>query len=249
MARPAAGWGEDARPMGGHWAAARGAGRPRNAGSEMGGAPASRQSGPCPRRGSAGSGDQHAAAAGTILLGFDFDLFLLLHGLRRLRQSQREHAVFEARLDLVAIDALRDRKAAAEAAVTALGEMIAFVLLLPFLALFTGNRQDVARQIDFDVLLADAGQFGGNVIGLVVLGDIDGRDGDPESALAPERLRLEDATQCGKAEAAPKLVEYAVHFVAQRLKQVEPRRLHRRRSLRPSHLDRLIGHDVTLLRC
>src|SRR5579883_3422425 len=225
MARPAAGWGEDARPMGGHWAAARGAGRPRNAGSEMGGAPASRQSGPCPRRGSAGSGDQHAAAAGTILLGFDFDLFLLLHGLRRLRQSQREHAVFEARLDLVAIDSLRDRKAAAEAAVTALGEMIAFVLLL------------------------DAGQFGGNVIGLVVLGDIDGRDGDPESALAPERLRVEDATQCGKAEAAPKLVEYAVHFVAQRLKQVEPRRLHRRRSLRPSHLDRLIGHDVTLLRC
>src|SRR5579875_1038034 len=61
MARPAAGWGEDAGPIGGHWTAARGAGRPRNAGLEMAARP------PPAKAGLARAAEAPAAAISTPL--------------------------------------------------------------------------------------------------------------------------------------------------------------------------------------
>ena len=98
----------------------------------------------------------------------------LSSALRRLRQVHREHAVLEAGLDLVGVDALGHLERALEGTEAALRQVVVLLLLFLLLALLALDRQGAVGELDLDVLLVDAGQLGRDLVFLVLLDDIDG---------------------------------------------------------------------------
>ena len=93
----------------------------------------------------------------------------------RFRHCHLENALRYVGLDRIGVDALRQLEGTLERAIAALDEPIVFVLLFFFGLFLTTDREQVVGQIDLDVLLFEARQFGGDFDLLVRLGHIDAR--------------------------------------------------------------------------
>src|SRR5215470_1718492 len=78
---------------------------------------------------------------------------------RRLRQRHHQHAVLEGRGDLASVHRHRQPDAAEERAIGPLDTVITLLLLLGPLLLFSLQGEQVARQLDADLLGIDAGQL------------------------------------------------------------------------------------------
>src|SRR5208283_4343663 len=104
----------------------------------------------------------------------------------------REHAVLEACLDLVGIDAVGHLKGALERAEIALTEVVVLLLLLFLLLFLALDGQDAVGHFHLDVLIGHAGQFGGDFISLVGLRDIDSRYRGESGFGPPERFDIEE---------------------------------------------------------
>jgi hypothetical protein len=142
----------------------------------------------------------------------DIDLRPRLRGFLRLGQEHGQHALVETGLHRRAIDRARQRQGPLEGPVAALGEVVA---LLPFLALFpllALDGEHVVGERQLDILRVHAWQLGGHAEFVVGLDHVERGGGGAEGA-------LEQARQAGLArgaEAAPEVVEQAVHRAAQR---------------------------------
>jgi hypothetical protein len=122
--------------------------------------------------------------------------------LRRARQGHAQDALVEPRLDLLRVRREGQAEGAVEAAVAALGEVHAALLLRAFLLLLAADGEQVALELEVDVVLAHPGQLGGELQPPLGLVDVE-RRGEPahhRSAAAHRR------------EAAEHLVEDAVHL-------------------------------------
>jgi len=72
-----------------------------------------------------------------LSVGLDRDGFLAWLGAGLLRQRERQHALAETGVDLLAVDSFRQGEAALEAAERAFGEVITLLLFFTLLAFFT----------------------------------------------------------------------------------------------------------------
>ena len=87
------------------------------------------------------------------------------------------------------------------------------LLLLLFLLLLAPDAQDAVRELDVDVALGHAGQLGGDLVGLLLLDDVDGRGLPPADLAASERLDVEQGTAERRPEGAPlEILEQAIDF-------------------------------------
>src|SRR5579885_1150481 len=110
------------------------------------------------------------------LMHLDVDLLLLLLRFGALRQRNRQHAVTESGADVVAVDAIGKAEGALERAVGPLAHICILALLFLLLALLALDRQHVAVDGHFDVLLVHAGKLGGDLVDLVILRHVDRRN-------------------------------------------------------------------------
>src|SRR6516225_12178682 len=166
-----------------------------------------------------------SSSARTLHRRFHVDLLLGLDRLRLLRKLDGEHALLEARLDLVGVNTFRQRKAALERTEGALTEVIVLLLLFFFFLLLALYREAAVDELHLDVFLVHARQLRRQVIGVVLLGDVDSGSGAPSGELTrPERLHVEDrAAERGPPQAAIDILEKATDFAAQAFKGL-PRR-------------------------
>src|SRR5512147_2742975 len=113
--------------------------------------------------------------------------------------------------DLVAVDAVGAAEGAFERARMALLEVVAFALFLFLFALLALDRDAAVGDFHFHVLLVEAGQIGGDFVGLFLLGDVDGGDSAPAQFAVPERLYVERrAAERRAPEAAIEIVKEPV---------------------------------------
>jgi hypothetical protein len=108
------------------------------------------------------------------------DLDLLRQGLGLLWHRNGQHTVGESGGGLLAVHAVGQREGALEFSIAALGKMITGLLLLLVLALFTPDRERVARQLHLNVLFGHPRKFGTQLERCLVLGNIDGGETDAE---------------------------------------------------------------------
>src|SRR5690242_1892252 len=101
-----------------------------------------------------------ALAAGRLT--FDVDFYLSLLRFFGLGEPNFEDAVFKRRVGLLRIDFRRERDAADESAVDALGAVVVGFVRLFFFLLFAAQHEHVVRNCYIDVILVDAGYLGLN---------------------------------------------------------------------------------------
>src|SRR5579885_2561421 len=89
-------------------------------------------------------------AAHSASLRVDGDLLFPLLRVGGFRQRDGQHALLEAGLDLVLIDAGRKLEGALERAEAALGPVVALLLLLLLLLLLSADRQHVIGDLHLD---------------------------------------------------------------------------------------------------
>src|SRR6516164_4051449 len=150
----------------------------------------------------------------------DRDLLLALLGLRRFRQCYREHAILELRVNLVGIDPVGHGERALEGAVVALGKVVILLLLFLFFFLLAFDGQRAIGDLYVDIAFVHSRQLGRDLVGFLLVDDIDGRSFPPAHLTAPERLDVEDAAPEGRAPGADlEILEQAIDFPSQALER------------------------------
>src|SRR6516225_1930695 len=150
----------------------------------------------------------------------DRDLLLAFLRLRRLRQRDGEHAVLEICLDLVGIDAVRHAERALERAIATFGKIIVLLLLFLVVALLARDGQGAVGKLDVDVALIHSRQLRRDLVGFLLLGDIDGWRLAPSGLARPERLQYECAAAEWRAPGAQlEILEQAVDLAPQVLER------------------------------
>ena len=118
-------------------------------------------------------------------------------------------------------------KGALERAEAALAHIIILFLLLFLFLLLALDGEVAVGDLHLDVLLIHAGQFGGDLIGLVGLRDVHRRQRCICRPTAPERCDIEEgATERRSPQAPAEILEQAIDFAAQALERLP--RLQRR---------------------
>src|SRR5208283_407335 len=136
------------------------------------------------------------------------------HRLRLLRHGDREDAIAEFRLDLVAVRTLRHAEGTLEGAVSPLGEIVPLALLFLLFLLLTLDCQHVVRELEFNILVGQTRQFGGDEIVFVTFDDFHSgrRAADPR--------RLERGKRAREApQPAVEFLEQAIYFTAKTFKR------------------------------
>src|SRR5689334_23202972 len=93
--------------------------------------------------------------------------------LLRLRDRDPQNAVLEHGLCLPGLDGEGQPERAREGAVRALRYVMVALLPLALLLLLTADRQGIVRNGHLDILLVEAGKFGGDLDFLIALADVD----------------------------------------------------------------------------
>jgi hypothetical protein len=162
-------------------------------------------------------------------LGPHFDAALLIAGLRRLRQRDRQEAIAELSLRAICVDIIRQFKDALDSAIGALGEQHVTTLtllalgllslgllallsvlsfLLPMLIMaFRAHGERVAGQVNFDVLRIDSRKLQDDPVLLVVLDHLGWWDDACGTLLALL------ATCRGQAEFTEETIHLLLHLV------------------------------------
>src|SRR5271165_7208895 len=173
----------------------------------------------------AGEGD-HAKRGGGVVgarsAALHLDLLRRLLSLGGLRHLHGEHAMLEARLDLIRVHRLGDSERALERAEPTFPQVEVLLLLFLVFRLLALDCQHAVGDLEFDVLLVEAGQIGGHPKRVVVLDEIDRRHRDPGLG-RPEGLDVERRPSERRAERKTRVevLEQPVDLVAKILERTQ----------------------------